>query len=97
MITKIKEVYMCNLTIRNIKIWYEIHYDIQYNQTEVWITYGDDWYQEYDKLFDTYKWYKSYNELKELIIYDIKQFNKTNNISNTIINTTDIEFNLIYN
>lgn len=88
---------MCNLTIRNIKIWYEIHYDIQYNQTEVWITYGDDWYQEYDKLFDTYKWYKSYNELKELIIYDIKQFNKTNNISNTIINTTDIEFNLIYN
>ena len=97
MITKIKEVYMCNLIVRNVKIWYEIHYDIQYNETEVWITYDDDWYQDYDNLFDTNKWYKDYNELKELIISDIKQFNKTNNISNTIINITDIEFNLIYN
>ena len=94
MIQKIKEFYICNLTVRNVKIRYEIHYDIQYNQTEVWIIYDDDYYQDYDKLFDTCKWYKDYNELKELIISDIKQFNKSSNI---IINTTDIEFNLIYN
>lgn len=43
MIKKIKEVYMCNLTVKNVKIWYEIHYDIQYNQTKVGITYDDEW------------------------------------------------------
>lgn len=100
MIQKIKEVYMCNLTVSNVKIWYEIHYDIQYNQTEVMITYDDDWYQEYDKLFDTYKWYKSYNELKELIISEIERQNDINKdrlFSSSNINTTNIEFNLIYN
>ena len=100
MIKKIKEVYMCNLTVKNIKIWYEIHYNIQHNQTKVGITYDDDWYQDYDNLFDTCKWYKSYNELKELIISEIEKQNDINKdrlFSSCNINTTDIEFNLIYN
>ena len=97
MINKITEIYMCKILVRNVTIWYEIHYNFDIDTTEVNIHYDDDWYQNYDKLFSTYKWYKDYKELKELIEAEIEEHNEKNNISNTIINTYNIQFNIIYN
>ena len=89
MINKIKEVYMCNIKVKDTLIWFEIHNDIDYNVIEIKIHYEDSWYQEYDKLFWTYKWYKEYTELKELIRNFI--------IDNSSLDNDNLEYNIHYN
>ncbi len=93
MIVKTEEKYESFVTILSHRVYFDIVYEIRYNQTTINIYYDKGWYENYDLAFWTYKWYKDRKELHDLIMSELINFNR----DWIIIPMKHLEFNLIYN